>query len=138
MTLDSDLDLFFSFGASSVSAGAVSGLGLLMMPGEIIADGMVMTTDYELTVKTSEFGNLEYGAGIVVDAVPYTVRNVKPVDDGRLSIVQMQATVAPQVLPASPAVLDGDGTDTESEVLLDGGEPGTAYIYDNVIDGGSL
>lgn len=137
MTIDADLDVFFSFGASSVSAGAVSGLGLLMMPGEIIADGMVMTTDYELTVKTSEFGDLEYGAGIVVDAVPYTVRNVKPVDDGRLSIVQMQATVAPQVLPAAPAVLDGDGTDTESEVILDGGDAATVYIYDNVIDGGA-
>lgn len=137
MTLDSDLDLFFSFGASSVSAGAVSGLGLLMMPGEIIADGMVMTTDYELTVKTSEFGNLEYGAGIVVDAVPYIVRNTKPMDDGRLSIIQMQATVAPQVLPAAPAVLDGDSADTESEVILDGGEPGTVYYYDNVIDGGA-
>lgn len=136
MTIDADLDLFFSFGASSVTAGAVSGLGLLMMPGEIIADGMVMTTDYELTVKTSEFGNLEYGAGIVVDAVPYTVRNVKPIDDGRLSIVQMQATVAPQVLPAGPAVLEGDGVDTESEVIIDGGAPGTQYIYDNVLNGG--
>ena len=136
MTLDSDLDVFFSFGASSVSAGAVSGLGLLMMPGEIIADGMVMTTDYELTVKTAEFGNLEYGAGIVVDGVPYTVRNTKPMDDGRLSIVQMQATVAPQVLPSAPAVLDGDGTDTASEVILDGGDAATVYNYDNVIDGG--
>ena len=135
--IDADLDLLFSFGASSVTAGAVSGLGLLMMPGEIIADGMVMSTDYELTVKTSEFGNLEYGAGIVVDAVPYTVRNVKPIDDGRLSIVQMQATVAPQVLPAGPAVLDGDGAGTESEVVIDGGTPSSQYIYDNIIDGGA-
>lgn len=134
--IDADLDLFFSFGASSVTAGAVSGLGLLMMPGEIIADGMVMSTDYELTVKTSEFGNLEYGAGIVVDAVPYTVRNVKPIDDGRLSIVQMQATVAPQVLPTGPAVLEGDGVDTDSEVVMDGGTASTQYIYDNILDGG--
>ena len=135
--IDADLDLLFSFGASSVTAGAVSGLGLLMMPGEIIADGMVMSTDYELTVKTSEFGNLEYGAGIVVDAVPYTVRNVKPIDDGRLSIVQMQATLAPRVLPAGPAVLEGDGAGTESEVIIDGGTPSSQYIYDNIIDGGA-
>ena len=135
--IDADLDLLFSFGASSVTAGAVSGLGLLMMPGEIVADGMVMSTDYELTVKTSEFGNLEYGAGIVVDAVPYTVRNVKPIDDGRLSIVQMQATLAPRVLPAGPAVLEGDGAGTESEVIIDGGTPSSQYIYDNIIDGGA-
>jgi hypothetical protein len=137
VTIDSDLDLFFSFGASSVTAGAVSGLGLLMMPGEIIADGMVLSTDYELTVKTSEFGDLQYGAGIVVDAVPYIVRNVKPVDDGRLSVVQMQATVAPSVASATPAVLEGDGIDTESEVVMDGGTPGISYIYDNVLDGGT-
>lgn len=137
MTIDTDLDLFFSFGASSVTAGAVSGLGLLMMPGEIIADGMVLTTDYELTVKTSQFGNLQYGTGIVVDAVPYTVRNVKPIDDGRLSVVQMQATVVPSVAPVTPAVLEGDGVGTESEVIMDGGIPSTTYIYDNALDGGT-
>ena len=118
--IDADLDLLFSFGASSVTAGAVSGLGLLMMPGEIIADGMVLTTDYELTVKTSEFGNLQYGTGIVVDAVPYTVRSV------------MESPA-----PAGPAVLEGDSVDTDSEVVLDGGTPGTVYIYDNVINGGA-
>jgi hypothetical protein len=98
---------------------------------------MVLSTDYELTVKTSEFGDLQYGAGIVVDAVPYIVRNVKPVDDGRLSVVQMQATVAPSVASATPAVLEGDGIDTESEVVMDGGTPGISYIYDNVLDGGT-
>ena len=135
--IDADLDLLFSFGASSVTAGAVSGLGLLMMPGEIIADGMVLTTDYELTVKTNEFGNLQYGTGIVVDAVPYTVRSVMPIDDGRLSVVRMQATVIESPAPAGPAVLEGDSVDTDSEVVLDGGTPGTVYIYDNVINGGA-
>jgi len=135
--IDADLDLLFSFGASSVTAGAVSGLGLYMAPSEIIAEGMVMTTDHELTVKTSEFGNLQYGAGIVVDAVPYTVRHVMPIDDGRLSLVRMQATVVEPPAPAAPAVLEGDGPDTDSEVILDGGTPGTVYIYDNVIDGGT-
>jgi hypothetical protein len=135
--IDADLDLLFSFGASSVTAGAVSGLGLLMMPGEIIADGMVLTTDYELTVKTSEFGNLQYGTGIVVDAVPYTVRSVMPIDDGRLSIVRMQATVIESPAPLVPSVLEGDSVDTDSEVVLDGGTSLSAYIYDNVIDGGA-
>ena len=135
--INADLDLLFSFGASSVTAGAVSGLGLLMMPGEIIADGMVLTTDYELTVKTNEFGNLQYGTGIVVDAVPYTVRSVMPIDDGRLSVVRMQATVIESPAPAGSAVLEGDGPDTESEVVLDGGTPSTVYIYDNVINGGA-
>ena len=127
MTIDADLDLFFSFGASSVTAGAVSGLGLLMMPGEIIADGMVMSTDYELTVKTSEFGNLGYGAGIVVDAEPYTVRNVKPIDDGRLSIVQMQATVAPQVIHPGPQGPIGGH-------LPVGGNPGDVLLKDSYAD----
>lgn len=134
--IDADLDLLFSFGASSVTAGAVSGLGLYMAPTEVIADGMVMSTDHEVTVKTSEFGNLEYGQGVVVDAVPYTLRQSMPIDDGRLTVLRLQRTVVESVLPAGPAVLDGDGVETESEVVLDGGTPGTVYIYDNVIDGG--
>lgn len=134
--IDADLDLLFSFGASSVTAGAVSGLGLYMAPTEVIADGMVMSTDHEVTVKTSEFGNLEYGQGVVVDAVPYTLRQSMPIDDGRLTVLRLQRTVVESVLPAGPAVLDGDGVETESEVVLDGGTASSSYVYDNILDGG--
>ena len=69
-------------------------------------------------------------------SVPYTLRQSMPIDDGRLTVLRLQRTVVESVLPAGPAVLDGDGVETESEVVLDGGTPGTVYIYDNVIDGG--
>ena len=48
----------------------------------------------------------------------------------------MSTTVAPQVLPAGPAVLEGDSVGTDSEVVMDGGTASTQYIYDNILDGG--
>jgi hypothetical protein len=37
----------------------------------------------------------------------------------------------------SAAVLDGDGADTDSVVILDGGGPATTYVAGNVLDGGT-
>ncbi len=45
----------------SCTAGAVTGLGILDMPSQIIANDMVLSTDYMLTARASDFGNLVYG-----------------------------------------------------------------------------
>ena len=51
--MNDDLDLFLQDFGKLVSAGAVTGLGILDMPGQVIADGMVINTDYRLTVRTT-------------------------------------------------------------------------------------
>ena len=53
------------------------------MPADIIADGSVVTTDYALTAKWSDFGTLTYGDGMVVDGIGYQVREVMRLDDGK-------------------------------------------------------
>ena len=80
--INDPLDLFLQDFGKPVSAGAVIGLGILDMPGQVIADGMVLNTDYRLTVRTDQFGGLLYGDSVVVDSISYEVRELLPVDDG--------------------------------------------------------
>lgn len=87
-----DLSVFLNdFGVSCVS-GAVTALGILDMPSQIVADGMVLTTDYTLTAKASDFGTLKYDTAITVAGVAYTVRDTKFVDDGKFVEIALQKT----------------------------------------------
>ena len=78
-----NLDVFLADFGVSVTAGAITGVGLFDMPTQIIADGMVLTSDYTLTAKTSDFGGLRYGDAITVDGTAYQVREVRRLDDGK-------------------------------------------------------
>ena len=138
MALTEDLSVFLSssgFGIP-VTAGAISGFGILDMPSEIIADGIVLTTDYKLTCETSKFGDLAHGAGINVDGHAYTVRNVAFIDDGAFCELMLQRTATPEQSTSDDAVLDGDSVDTTSTVIMDGGSPSTTYIAGNILDSG--
>jgi len=84
MAFTEDLSVFLNndeFGVI-VAAGAVTGQGILDMPSEIIADGVVLTTDYKLTCESSKFGNLLHGDSVTVDSSAYTVRSAALIDDG--------------------------------------------------------
>jgi hypothetical protein len=59
------------------------------MPSEVIAGGMVITTDYALTIKSSVYPNLKYAHALTVDGASYTVREVRAQDDGKFSIVYL-------------------------------------------------
>lgn len=92
MALTEDATLFLTDFGVSVTAGAVTGFGLLDMPGELIADGMVITTDYSLRCEASKFGALAYGANITVNSVAYTVRDNRLIDDGVFCEITLQKT----------------------------------------------
>ena len=94
MAFDEDLSVFLCEDEFSVSvvAGAVSGQGILDMPSEIIADGVVLTTDYQLTCEASKFGSLLHGDAITVNTIAYTVRNVALIDDGAFCEIMIQKT----------------------------------------------
>lgn len=83
--LTENLNVFFDAFASSVTAGSVTAKGILDAPTNMIGDGMVLTNDYSLTVKTADFGGLLYGDAITVDGVAYQVRETRQIDDGKLS-----------------------------------------------------
>jgi len=66
-----------------VTAGAVSGTGILDQNSELILGGDVVMIDYLLTILTSQFGNLAYGDSITIDGASYKVEHEPMrVDDG--------------------------------------------------------
>jgi hypothetical protein len=77
MAFSEDLSVFLDSNefAVPITAGAILGFGILDMPSEIIADGVVLTTDYKLTCESSKFKNLLHSDAITVDGVNYTVRS---------------------------------------------------------------
>lgn len=75
-----------------VRAGSVVGTGILDMPSEIIAGGMVLTTDYQLTARADQFGTLKRGDAITVAGVAYNVREARLQDDGAFVIVYLSKT----------------------------------------------
>jgi hypothetical protein len=99
MFITDDLDVFFEFGAVSVTNGVVTGKGLLDMPSEVIVDGAVITTDYTLTVKSSDFGGLLYGDSLTVDGVNYSVNRVMMVTDGNITEIGLSKIAPPAAAP---------------------------------------
>tara|TARA_R100000655_G_scaffold47446_1_gene84580 strand:- start:1249 stop:1542 length:294 start_codon:yes stop_codon:yes gene_type:complete len=89
MAFTEDLDTFFVDFSNNVEYKGVYYKGILEQPDELVADGIVMTTDYELTVKTSNLGNLDFETEIVIDQIKYKVRNVRKIDDGTLSKISL-------------------------------------------------
>jgi hypothetical protein len=139
MAFTEDLDLFLDTAemAVPVVAGSVSGNGILDMPSETIAGGMVVSTDYSLICRADQFGDLMHGAGINVDGYPYTL--IGPpmlLDDGAFCSLTLQRTVTPEQNTSDDTVLDGDSVGTTSTVELTGGVADTTYIEGNVLDSG--
>jgi hypothetical protein len=147
MAFTEDLDLFLSDFGVPVSSGAVTGFGVLDMPSQVVADGMVLTTDYKLTVRTSVFGGLLYGDGITVDGVNYQVREAMKVDDGKFTELMLTKLAPDAVAPGGqPREF---GLADLADVQIRDAEPGDRLVYDgtnwvdeeesdgtNVVDGG--
>ena len=94
MALTENLDVFLADFGVSVTAGAVSGFGVLDMPGDLVLDGMVISTDYSLTCEASKFGDLLYGAAMTIDGNSYEVRDNRPVDDGAFCAIILTKVTA--------------------------------------------
>ena len=76
------------FGVSCTSGGTTAN-GILEQPDQILAGDMIISTEYELTAKTSDFGTLVSGDSITVDGNAFTVRDARKENDGvfcRLSL----------------------------------------------------
>ena len=92
MALTEDLDIFLVDFGVSCTAGATTANGILDMPSQVISDGMVLTTDYTLTARASNFGSLVRGDSITVDGTAYTVREAILIDDGKFVQLGIQKT----------------------------------------------
>ena len=89
MAFTEDLDIFLADFGDTVEYLGVNYKGILEQPDEIVADGLVMTTDYELTGKTSELGSLVFDDIISVDGDNYKVRQARKIDDGKFCLVSL-------------------------------------------------
>jgi len=144
MTFTEDLNVFLADFGVSCTAGAVTALGVLDMPGEVIAGGMVITTDYTLTAKAEDFGDLLYGSQINVNGVPFTVREATLQSDGKMVQLSIQRSFATEGTTSATA-LDSNSADLSIDDLandqldpdLDGGAAATSYLEGNLIDGGA-
>lgn len=92
MALTEDLTVFLQDFGVSCTSGATTALGILDMPGQVLAEGMVISTDYTLTARAADFGALKYGDAITVDGAAYTVRDSRLIDDGRFCEVSLSKT----------------------------------------------
>lgn len=92
MAFTEDLSTFLNDFGVSCTAGAVTALGILDMPAQVIAGDMVLSTDYTLTAKAADFGTLIYGNSITVAGTVYTVRETRLIDDGAFVEIGLQKT----------------------------------------------
>jgi len=90
--LSENLDAFLTDFGVPVTDGTTATTGILEMPSEIIAGGMVITTDYSLTIKSNVYPSLKYNDSLTVNGAAYTVREVRAQDDGQFSIVYLSKT----------------------------------------------
>ena len=89
MAFTEDLDVFFSDFNDTVVYDSATYKGILEQPDEIVADGVVMTTDYMLTAKTTDLGALIFDAALTVNGTAYKVRSTRKIDDGSLCILSL-------------------------------------------------
>ena len=92
MALTENLNVFLADFGVTVTSGAISGIGILDMPGELVADGMIISTDYSIRCEASKFGTLAYGASITVNGTAYTIRENRLIEDGVFCEITLQKT----------------------------------------------
>ena len=63
---------------------------ILDEPSQALAGDVVLTTDYQITARASDFGNLLAGDSITVNKIKFTVRDVRLIDDGVLCEISLQ------------------------------------------------
>ena len=93
MALSDDNSVFVGgeFGVTCTS-GSTTAKGILSEPSEFLLDGMVVSSEYTLTAKANDFGNLIANDSIIVDSVAYTVRDVRFSLDGDIVTIAIQKT----------------------------------------------
>jgi len=76
---------------SSVTAGAVVGLGIMDRASQIIMNDNVVTVDYALTVRTDLFGGLQYGDQVQHEGQVYQLQH-EPLKlaDGRFCVMVLE------------------------------------------------
>lgn len=89
MAFVEELDVFFSDFVDEVIYDNAIYKGQLDQPDEVIVDGRILTTEYELLVKTSDFSTVVFDKTIQVNGEEYSVRTMMKIDDGKFSKIML-------------------------------------------------
>lgn len=92
MAITENLNTFLDDFGVTCTAGAVTALGILDMPSQVLLNDAILSTDYTLTARASNFGSLKYGDNITVAGTTYTVRETQYIDDGAMVQLGLQKT----------------------------------------------
>ena len=143
MLIDDPSIYLADFGVT-VTAGAVTGTGILDMPSEILLDNQIISTEYTVTCEASKFGDLLYGSQVNVNGAAYEVRATVLLTDGVFVQLSLQrSTEVPYTTALTP--IDANGPAAAIDDLgiaqldpeIDGGAPTSTYIDGNDLDGGA-
>lgn len=82
--------LLADFG-SSVTAGAVVGLGIMDRQSQLIMNDQVVSVEYALTVRTDQFGGLGFGDQVAYEGEVFRLQN-EPLKlaDGRFCVMVLE------------------------------------------------
>ena len=142
--LTDDPSIYLADFGVTVTAGAVTGTGILDMPSEILLDNQIISTEYTVTCEASKFGDLLYGSQVNVNGVAYVVRATVLLTDGVFVQLSLQrSTEVPYTTALTP--IDANGPTAAIDDLgivqldpeIDGGSPTSTYIDGNDLDGGA-
>ena len=92
MQISEDQTVYLADFGVSCTSGGTTAKAILEQPDLVLAGNQIISTDYQLTARASDFGNLIAGASITVDSVAYTVREVRKLDDGSFVEISLQKT----------------------------------------------
>ena len=87
-----DVDQFFSDFAFDATFNGITGRVLLDVPENIVADGNVISGDFQMTYKTGTFPGLAYHSSIDIEGTAYTVNEVYAAQDGAVTIATLSKT----------------------------------------------
>ena len=142
--LTDDPSIYLADFGVTVTAGAVTGTGILDMPSEILLDNQIISTEYTVTCEASKFGDLLYGSQVNVNGAAYEVRATVLLTDGVFVQLSLQrSTEVPYTTALTP--IDANGPAAAIDDLgivqldpeIDGGSPTSTYIDGNDLDGGA-
>lgn len=142
--LTDDPSIYLADFGVTVTAGGVTGTGILDMPSEILLDNQIISTEYTVTCEASKFGDLLYGSQVNVNGVAYVVRATVLLTDGVFVQLSLQrSTEVPYTTALTP--IDANGPAAAIDDLgimqldpeIDGGSPTSTYIDGNDLDGGA-
>jgi len=90
MEISEDQTVYLADFGVSCTSGGTTAKAILEQPDLVLAGNQIISTDYQLTARVSDFGNLLAGSRITIDNSVYFVREVRKLDDGAFCEIAIQ------------------------------------------------